>query len=200
MDKDWTTEYRSIQEGREDFYRLIVDKPIPLKGAKTLQALWLDTPLGPMIAVGDEDALYLLEFVGRRGLEREIERLRQNTKSAIIPGETESLKSIKDELGQYFEGKLTQFKTPLFLCGTPFQKQVWHALIKIPFAQTCSYRDIAKAIGKPTAYRAVALANGANQIAIVIPCHRVINTNGDLGGYGGGIGRKEWLLKHEAKS
>lgn len=162
-----------------------------------LKASWLDTPLGPMIAIGDEQALYLLEFVNRRGLEREVERLRQRTKSAIIPGDTSSIHSIKIELQAYFTGKLKKFKTPLFLLGSPFQKQVWKALTNIPYGKTSSYLEIAKAVKRPTAYRAVAQANGANQIAIVIPCHRVINTNGDLGGYGGGLTRKQWLLKHE---
>jgi O-6-methylguanine DNA methyltransferase len=110
--------------------------------------------------------------------------------------------AIMRELEAYFAGIIQEFKTPLFLfslIGSPFQKRVWEELQKIPRGETRSYAEIAKAIGKPSAFRAVALANGANQIAIVIPCHRVINSNGDLGGYGGGIKRKEWLLKHERK-
>jgi len=100
-------------------------------------------------------------------------------------------------LTAYFDGKLKEFQTPLFLLGSPFQKQVWEALNKIPFGETSSYLDIAKRIGRPAACRAVAQANGANQLAIIIPCHRVINHNGELGGYGGGITRKEWLLNLE---
>ncbi len=84
--------------------------------------------------------------------------------------------------------------------GSPFQKQVWKALQQIPHGQTCSYADLAAAIGKPTACRAVANANGANQLAIVIPCHRVINSDGKLGGYGGGVSKKQWLIDHEKKS
>jgi len=150
-----------------------------------------------MVAIADDHALYLLEFVDRRGLEREVERLRQKTKSAIIPGQTPPIYSIESELSQYFDGKLKKFKTPLFFLGSPFQRQVWEELKKIPYGETRSYADTAKAIGKPTAFRAVANANGANQLAIVIPCHRVINTDGGLGGYGGGITRKEWLVNHE---
>ena len=97
----------------------------------------------------------------------------------------------------YFEGKRQDFKTPLFLLGSPFQKRVWEELMKISPGKTRSYAEIAMAIGKPTAYRAVANANGANQLAIVIPCHRVINSNGELGGYGGGIARKKWLIDLE---
>lgn len=164
-----------------------------------LNTSWIDTPLGPMLAVGDDRALYLLEFIDRRGLEKEIERLRKKTKLPIVPGRPNPIKQIEDELEEYFSGRIQEFKTPLFLLGSPFQKSVWEELQKIPRGETRSYAEIAKAIGKPSAFRAVALANGANQFAIVIPCHRVINSNGDLGGYGGGIKRKEWLLKHERK-
>jgi AraC family transcriptional regulator, regulatory protein of adaptative response / methylated-DNA-[protein]-cysteine methyltransferase len=192
-----STGYESSSGFRDAFSRIMGAAPTKLGSAKILKASWLDTPLGPMIAIGDEDALYLLEFVDRRGLEREIERLRKKTKAAIIPGETKSIRSIENELKNYFEGKLTEFKTPLSLLGSPFQKRVWQELQKIPPGKTRSYSDIAKALNKPTAFRAVAQANGANQIAIVIPCHRVINSNGELGGYGGGISRKQWLIKHE---
>ncbi len=191
------TGYESSSGFRDAFSRIMGAAPTKLGHLKVLKASWLDTKLGPMIAISDDDALYLLEFVDCRGLEREVERLRQRTKSAILPGNTPPLRSIEHELNQYFEGELKTFKTPLFLLGSPFQNRVWEELQKIPFGETRSYADIAKAIGNPTAFRAVANANGANQIAIVIPCHRVINTNGDLGGYGGGVGRKKWLLTHE---
>ena len=111
--------------------------------------------------------------------------------------ETVAIKSIEKELKQYFSSKLLEFKTPVHLIGSEFQKSVWQALQKIQIGKTCSYADQAKAIGKPTAFRAVANANGMNPLGIIIPCHRVINTNGELGGYGGGLARKEWLLKHE---
>lgn len=173
--------------------------PTRLGQAQLLKASWLDTPLGPMIAIADEHHLYLLEFVDRRGLEREVERLRQRTKSAIIPGTTDSIVSIEQELKHYFTGKLIHFKTPLFYLGSTFQKNVWQALQGIPYGETRSYADIAKVINNPTGYRAVANANGANQIAIAIPCHRVINSNGELGGYGGGVSRKEYLINLEKR-
>ncbi len=159
----------------------------------------LNTKFGPMIAIGDKDALYLLEFAGRRGLERGIERLKHKTKSTIVPGIAEPIRSIEAELTQYFDGKLQEFFTPFLSFGTPFQMRVWAELRKIPYGQTCSYADIAARIEKPSAYRAVANANGANQIAILIPCHRVINTNGALGGYGGGVERKAQLLTLEQR-
>ncbi len=156
----------------------------------------LETPLGRMVAIADNKALYFLNFIDLN-LEHEIKRLERKVKTTITPGSTEPIDSIKAELDQFFEGTLKEFKTPMCLVGTPFQISVWEELQKIPFGETRSYLDIATAIGKPTAYRAVAQANGANLIPIVIPCHRVVNHNGDLGGYSAGLGRKKWLLNHE---
>ncbi|MEI8365940.1 MAG: methylated-DNA--[protein]-cysteine S-methyltransferase [Parachlamydiaceae bacterium] len=195
-----STGYESSSGFRDAFSRIMGAAPTRFGGGNILKASWLDSPLGPMLAIANEEALYLLEFVERRGLEREIERLRERTKSAIIPGCTPPIKSIENELELYFKGKLTEFKTPVFLLGSPFQKRVWEELNKIPYGQTRSYAEIAITIGKPTAFRAVAQANGANQLAIIIPCHRVINSNGELGGYGGGVTRKQWMLKLEKKA
>ncbi len=193
------TGYESSSGFRDAFSKIMGAAPTKFEGQHTiLKASWIDTRLGPMIAIADEAGLYLLEFVDRRGLEREVERLRLKTKAAIIPGVTDPIKSITLELESYFEGKLKEFKTPLHLLGSPFQKLVWDELIRIPYGTTRSYMAQATAIGKNKAYRAVANANGANQLAIIIPCHRIINTNGDLGGYGAGVTRKKWLLEHEA--
>ncbi len=162
-----------------------------------LHAVMIKTPLGDMLGIANEKHLLLLEFADWRGLTREIGRLRKNTLSVIFPGLTSPLVSIKSELKKYFKGDLKRFKTPLANVGTPFQKQVWSELKKIPYAETRSYYDIAILCAKPTAFRAVANANGKNQFAVVIPCHRVINHNGKLGGYGGGLERKKWLIEHE---
>jgi AraC family transcriptional regulator, regulatory protein of adaptative response / methylated-DNA-[protein]-cysteine methyltransferase len=198
IDAQLNTGYESSSGFRDAFSKIMGAAPTKFtQHHKMLKASWLDTKLGPMIAIADETSLYLLEFVDRRGLELEVERLRLKTKAAIIPGFTDPIKSITLELESYFEGKLTQFKTPLHLLGSPFQKLVWDELMRIPYGQTRSYMAQAEAIGKATAYRAVANANGANQLALVIPCHRIINSNGDLGGYGGGITRKQWLIEHE---
>ena len=164
-----------------------------------LKSAQFDSPLGAMLAVADENALYLLEFLDARGVAREIEKLCHKTKLEVIPGVTDPIKTIKKELKAYFKGDLKTFKTPIHILGSAFQKKVWSALMRIPYGETRSYAEQAIAIQKPTAYRAVANANGANQLAIVIPCHRIINSNGALGGYGGGIKRKKWLLQHEAK-
>jgi AraC family transcriptional regulator of adaptative response/methylated-DNA-[protein]-cysteine methyltransferase len=164
-----------------------------------LKSSLIDTPLGSMLAISDDRALYLIEFIGRRGLEKEIERLKIKTKLPIVPGKTNPIEQIQSELNEYFSQKIPAFKTPFILFGTPFQKRVWEELQKTPYGETRSYAEIAKAIGRPSAFRAVALANSMNQFAIMIPCHRVINTNGALGGYAGGVKKKEWLLAHERK-
>ena len=165
----------------------------------TLTMAELATPLGTMIAIADNKFLYLLEFVDCRKFEREIERLQVHMNATIVPGSTYPLQLITQELNAYFDGTLKAFTTPVSLFGTDFQKSVWYALTTIPYGYTRSYAEQAHAIGKPTAYRAVANANGANQLAIIIPCHRIITSNNTLGGYGGGITRKQWLLEHERK-
>jgi AraC family transcriptional regulator of adaptative response/methylated-DNA-[protein]-cysteine methyltransferase len=165
-----------------------------------LFAAWLDTPLGPMTAIADERALHLLEFVDRRGLEREIERLRLKQRAGIAPGRTEPIAQIERELADYFAGRSMTFKTPLAPSGSPFQNAVWDALRTIPPGETWSYAQLARIVGRPKAVRAVGAANGCNQLAIVIPCHRVIGANGELVGYAGGVARKRWLLEHERRA
>lgn len=185
--------------GFRDAFAKIMGAPPASSAARALFAAWLDTPLGALIAVGDENALYLLEYADRQGLERQIERLRIRAKAGIVPGRTRPIEQIEGELAAYFEGRSMRFGTPLARLGSPFQNSVWDALLAIPPGQTRSYADIARAIGRPQAIRAAAQANGANPFAIVVPCHRVITADGGLGGYGGGLHRKRWLLDHECR-
>lgn len=169
-------------------------------GEKSLKAAWLDTKLGSMLTIADNEGLYLLGFIDSRGLEKEVKKLRLKTNLDIREGENSVIKSIKIELDSYFSGDLITFKTRVHLLGSPFQRLAWEALMRIPYGQTQSYATQAESIGKRTAYRAVANANGANRLAIVIPCHRIINSNGKIGGYGGGLSRKQWLLDHEKQT
>jgi len=162
-----------------------------------LKASCFDTPLGSMIAISDEKLLYLLAFADIRNLERELEILQKKTNAAIIPGSSEPILMIEKELESYFDGTLKKFNTPISPLGSTFQKSVWQGLMNVPYGETRSYLEQAKALGKPTSYRAVANANGVNKLAIIIPCHRIINNNGELGGYGGGLHRKKWLIDHE---
>ena len=199
IDAQLSSGYESGSGFRDAFSKIMGSAPKNIKEHKSvLKAAWLDTILGPMLVIADETGLYLLEFVDRRGLELEIERLRLKTKSAILPGTTDPITSIDRELKEYFSGQRRDFKTPCHLLGSPFQQDVWHELMRIPYGTTRSYGEQAKCLNKPTAFRAVANANGANQLAIIIPCHRIISSDGTLGGYGGGIERKKWLIEHEA--
>lgn len=162
-----------------------------------LNQLTIQTPLGDMLAIADRNTLYLLEFIERRNLDTEIKRLLHQKKSVLESETTPPLRSIQQELKTYFNGTLQHFKTPFEITGTLFQKQVWQALCQIPYGQTRSYLEQARMIHKPSACRAVANANGMNQLAIIIPCHRVIRSDNTLGGYAAGLSRKQWLLNHE---
>lgn len=156
----------------------------------------ITTPLGVMHTVADDRGLYFLDFE-KDDLKHKIEQLTKTSGAVFSTSENAIIHSIKEELNQYFAGSLQIFQTVVVQQGSSFQKNVWRELASIPFGQTISYRALAKAIGRPTAYRAVAQANGANRCAIIIPCHRVINADGGLGGYNGGLSRKQWLIAHE---
>lgn len=158
---------------------------------------YFDSPIGEMISIASDKALFLLEFTERKALKPEIERLQKNTRASVVKGSTIISKQIESELEAYFAKELFQFKTPIQLLGTDFQKHVWQTLRTIPAGQTYSYAELAQSIGRNKAYRAVAKANSTNQLAIIVPCHRVINANGNLGGYAAGVERKQWLLTHE---
>ena len=121
-------------------------------------------------------------------------------KAEILAGENEFIKQAKKEVAEYFEGKRKKFELPLHTPGTDFQNAVWNGLTKIPYGQTVSYQEQANQLQNPKAVRAVASTNGKNRIAIVIPCHRVIGSNGKLTGYAGGIERKKWLIEFEERN
>ena len=162
-----------------------------------LKSSTIDSPIGTIITVADNDGLYLLEFAETSFLEKKIKRLITKTKSAIMPGTNSVIESIQKELESYFAGSLKKFKTSIHMLGTNFQKIVWKELMHIPYGETKSYLDQAKAIGKPQSFRAVANSNSNNNLIIIIPCHRIINSNGKLGGYSSGLHRKEFLLNLE---
>ncbi len=157
----------------------------------------IETPLGSMFVVADDHALHVLDFADRRGLKEDLERLKQNSAGTIMSGRTDITDQIEGELRAYFGGQASSFDTPLKIYGSDFQQAVMEELLQIPCGYTRSYKQQAENIKKPKAVRAVARANSMNQIAIVIPCHRVIGSDGRLTGYAGGLPRKEWLLAHE---
>lgn len=184
---------------RSAFARLLGVAPGTLKAGALLRADWIDTPLGPMIAVADPRYLHLLEFIDRKALPGELRKLQHASRGDIGIGRHPPTEQITSELEGFFEGRAAIFSTPLKLWGSSFTRSVWDQLRAIPPGETRSYADIARAIGKPAAVRAVARANGANQIAIAIPCHRVIGSDGSLTGYGGGLWRKQQLIELERR-
>lgn len=156
------------------------------------------SPLGNIIACATEQGLCLLEFVGSKRIEREQQDLQRLLKRQLVVGKNQHLEQAEAELHEYFAGGRQQFDVALHTPSTPFQAIVWAALQQIPYGSTTHYQEQAERIGKPSAVRAVANANGKNRVSIIIPCHRVIGADGSLTGYGGGLQRKQWLLEHES--
>ena len=152
---------------------------------------YLDTPIGDLLLAGDEDALSLIGFP--KG------SMRHDPEPDWIYKE-KPFAEARRQLEEYFAGERKEFDLPLRLNGTEFQVQVLEELLKIPYGETTSYGDIAKRIGRPNAMRAVGAANGRNPIPIIVPCHRVIGSSGDLTGFGGGLDTKEALLRLEAEN
>ncbi len=184
---------------RSAVIRLLGETPASLRGKTMLKADWIETPIGPMIAIADPHALHILEFLERKALASEVRKLRAATGSAIVFGRAAPIDQIEAELGAYFAGRAADFTTRLAPEGTAFERQVWDGLRRIPVGTSATYSGLAAEIGHPAATRAVGRANGANPIAVVIPCHRVVGAGGDLTGYGGGLWRKRWLLEHERR-
>lgn len=189
--------FDSASAFRAAFARLLGCAPAELHATGMLRATWIPTPLGDMIAVSSRSHLHLLEFVDRKALPAELGRLQAGAGERIGLGTMPPSEQAAAELAAYFEARSSRFETPLAMAGTPFSRQVWDALREIPAGETRSYSDIARQIGRPAATRAVARANGANQIALMVPCHRVIGADGSLTGYGGGLWRKQRLIEIE---
>lgn len=162
-----------------------------------LRADWIETRLGPMIAVSDAQALHLLEFAERKALPAELKRLYAHAKGSLGFGRFDPTDQIEREMNAFMHGQSDRFETRLAPLGSAFTQEVWRALRTIPAGETRSYSDVARMMGRPEATRAVARANGANPIAIAIPCHRVIGADGALTGYGGGLWRKQALIELE---
>jgi AraC family transcriptional regulator, regulatory protein of adaptative response / methylated-DNA-[protein]-cysteine methyltransferase len=159
----------------------------------------IETPIGEMIAGATKDGICLLEFSDRKSLLSQIEEISALLESKTEEGTNRHLRVLKRQLKDYFKGKRKEFSLHLITPGTEFQQSVWKELMKIPFGSTRTYQEQADILKNPGSVRAVAQANGANRISIIIPCHRVIGSDRHLVGYGGGLERKKWLLDHEKK-
>ena len=165
--------------------------------AATATVTWIETPLGPMVAAATDEGVCLLEYTDPERLQVQIPQLRRRIAPRIVDGDHPHLAALREQLAGYFAGSVKEFSVPLVAPGTPFEESVWQTLLRIPYGETRSYIEIARELGSPEGQRAVGRVNGLNRIAIVIPCHRVVNHGGGLGGYGGGLGRKARLLDLE---
>lgn len=189
--------FESLSGFRDAFSKVFGEPAGKADRAKAIHLGWVETPVGPMIAASRDGALVLLEFTNRRMMEAQIETLKKRFKAAFLPEDDAVIKQTRRELDEYFKGRRRDFTIPLDYPGTPFETKVWDALLKIPYGETRSYEQLAEITSSKGAVRAVGSANGRNRIAIVIPCHRVVNKSGALGGYGGGLWRKQTLLALE---
>ncbi len=190
--------YDSLSGFNTAFKELLGNSPKSTLATPPVMIKRIITPLGPMVAAANEDAVVLLEFADRRMLERQMRRVQQHFGCRLLRGTSGVLDHLAKELAAYFDRQKRQFDTPIATPGTDFQCAVWERLRAIPYGDTMSYRELATVLGRPSCVRAVARANGDNRIAILIPCHRVIGSNGKLTGYGGGLWRKQRLLELEA--
>jgi AraC family transcriptional regulator of adaptative response/methylated-DNA-[protein]-cysteine methyltransferase len=189
--------YESHSGFRDAFVQTLGCTPGASSGTPCVLLTWMRTPLGPMIAGATDAGICLLEFSDRRMLEAQFKTVRRLFDGPAVMGTNPNLERLQMELAGYFARSLRKFTVPLVFPGTAFQRRVWEKLLEVPYGQTRSYQELAAAIGDPAAVRAVGRANGLNRIAILIPCHRIVNKNGDLGGYGGGLRRKQYLLDLE---
>jgi AraC family transcriptional regulator of adaptative response/methylated-DNA-[protein]-cysteine methyltransferase len=182
---------------RQAFSRAVQAPPGAARGGDSIRLAWIETPLGPMVAGATGKALCLLEFSDRRMLEAQLATLSRRYRLPLFPGDSPLFERLRSQLGEYFAGQRRTFDLPLDFRGTEFQKRVWESLLRIPYGRTRGYAQLAAELGRPGAARAVGQANGLNRIAILVPCHRVVNAGGGLGGYGGGLWRKLRLLETE---
>lgn len=189
--------YASPSGFRDAVARVTGAAPARAKGRRMLAAAWLETPLGAMLGAADDEGVHLLEFHDRTALPTELERLSRRV-GPLAFGEHAMLGRLREWLAAYFAGEV-HGRPPLARGGSEFQQRVWHVLLGIPAGETRSYAAVAGAIGQPSAVRAVAVACGANQLALLVPCHRVIGSDGTMVGYAGGLWRKRWLLEHERR-
>lgn len=189
--------YESLSGFTDSYKKLIGTSPQKSLEYKIINLTRIETPLGTMIACATDNGICLLEFSDRKMLETELKLLTKSLKAPIVQAENKYFEQLRSQLNTYFSGQSKSFDIPLDMIGTPFQKQVWNILLTIPYGTTASYAEQAKKLGNPSAIRAVANANGMNKISIIIPCHRVIGSDGSLTGYGGGLWRKKKLLDLE---
>ncbi len=189
--------YESLSGFNESYRSIFGESASKSKDRSIINVLRFSSPIGSIITCATEKGICFLGFIGQKHIEKHFVAIQKQFHAIILPGKNKHLTLVKKEINEYFEGKRKHFTVALDIVGTTFRKQVWNALLKIPYGQTVSYKEQALAINHKKAVRAVASANGANKISIIIPCHRVIGANGNLTGYAGGLHKKSWLLNFE---
>ncbi|NIG55709.1 bifunctional transcriptional activator/DNA repair enzyme AdaA [Chitinophaga sp. Cy-1792] len=189
--------FESLSGFGDSFKNIFGVSPKKSKTQRVIDLKRLETPLGTMYACAVAEGICLLEFTDRKMLETEFKYLAKTLNATIVQGDNPHFARLESELASYFEGSRKTFTVPLFTPGSAFQQSVWQALQQVPYGITQSYKGLASDMKRPESIRAVANANGMNKISILIPCHRIIGTDGSLTGYGGGIWRKSWLLEFE---
>ena len=197
METAYDSGFESLSGFNESFKSIFGVSPKNLKDQRIIDLKRIETPIGTMYAAAVEEGICMLEFTDRKILETECKDLAKSLNATIVQGENPHFKTLEKELSEYFEGNRKNFTVPLSPVGTDFQKSVWQVLMKIPYGETWNYKKQSEVLGDVKKVRAVANANGMNKISILIPCHRVIGSNGTLTGYGGGIWRKQKLLELE---
>jgi AraC family transcriptional regulator of adaptative response/methylated-DNA-[protein]-cysteine methyltransferase len=193
----FTSGFNSHSGFRDAFVRTFGSTPAQSRNRDCIHLAWLQSPLGPLVTGANSQGVCLLEFSDRPMLQTQLVTVRKLFDSPAFPGMNDHLRQLSSELREYFAGTRCNFSVPLVYPGTDFQERVWNELLNIPYGETRSYETLANALGLPDGQRPVGRANGQNRIAVIIPCHRVVRKNGQLGGYGGGLRRKQFLLELE---
>lgn len=197
LDTAYESGFESISGFSDSFKSVLGVAPSQAKSQNIINIMRIETALGTMFAGATDKGICLLEFSDRKMLETEFKQLAQRYNALLIQAENPHILNLKVQIAEYFDGKRKVFDLPIDARGTAFQENVWQVLREIPYGETWSYQQQAHILNNPKAVRAIANANGMNRISIIIPCHRVIGSDGKLTGYGGGLWRKQWLLTLE---
>lgn len=192
--------FESSSGFRDAFERTFGGPPGRRRHAECAVAGMIESPIGPILAAATPPAVCHLSFADERDMQALAEAMRRQSGLPVVPGTNEPLERLRVELREYFAGRRRKFTVPVQARGTEFQMACWKGLQRVPYGGTISYAELAERVGRPGAARAVGQANHRNPVSIVIPCHRVVNAGGELGGYGGGLWRKRWLLDLETAS
>lgn len=189
--------YESLSGFNESYRSLFGESASKSKNRSVINVLRFSSPIGSIIACATEKGLCFLGFIGQKKIEKQLDEIQNQFNAIILPGKNVHLTKAKKEIDEYFNAERKIFSVTLDIVGSDFRKEVWNELLTIPYGKTTSYKEQSMAMNKIKAVRAVASANGANKISLIIPCHRVIGSNGTLTGYASGLHKKSWLLNFE---